>query len=365
MRLLRTTCTLPAVLAFLILAVVPGLAAAADPAALTPEDLLATVPALTDVGGVVATPADWWPAFPEFNVGPINPGRWPGERFYVVQNFCKFDDQENSRLEVTVLLFQSVKEAHRAFVDKGSQSAVLATVVKGPRVGDERRYFARAGEPGVITMRYRVGPVTGRISLFAPGPPASAETVSKYGEALVTKLRAVLNGTLAAPSLPADFASSMPPAAAATEIGPVLGSAVVPVESWALADTAQDPVGIRDRLKTEGVSNLYYQRYAAPGAPGQALEATFFQFKDAEAASRWVRLFIREVATRGPVYDPGDTGIFRAFTQTASGGYELQFAKGRLVGDVTSVAPFATSSPAAMPLVRKLAELWWKAVPLR
>ncbi len=365
MRLLRTTCTLLAVTVFLIVVLSPVLAADADPAALTPEDLLATVPALTDVAGVVATPADWWAGFPQFNGGPANPVPRRGERFCVAQTFKKVDDQEQSRLEVTVVLFKDGKDAHRSFVDMSSETAYGATVLQGPRRGDERRYFARAGQPGEVIMRYRVGPIMGRVSLFSPGPLASAEIVAKYGEALVTKLEALLAGELAAPDLPADFAPNMPPAAATTEIGPILGSAVVPVEAWALADMAQDPVGIRDRLKADGVTNLYYRRYAVQSVPGQVIETTFFQFNDAVAATRWVRRFIRQVAMYGPVYDPGDTGILRAFTQTASGGYELQFTKGRLVGDATSLAPFVASDPAAMSLVRKTVELWWNAVPLQ
>ena len=365
MRLLRTTCTLLAVLAFLILVLAPVLAAPADPAALTPEDLLAAVPALTSVEGVVATPADWWPHFPEFNVGSINPGRWPGERFYVAQTFAKFDDQVNSRLVVTVLLFGSLKEAHRAFVDKSSRNAYGSIVHSGPKLGDERRYFSRPGSPGVTMMRYRVGPIMGRVSLYSPGPPASAETLAKYGEALVTKLQDLLDGKLAAPALPADFAENMPPAEAATAIGPVLGSAVIPVEAWALVDSANDPVTIRDLLKAGGVTSLYYRRYEVQALTGQAVDATFFPFTDAAAASRWVRLFIHEVATKGPVLDPGDTGIFRAFTRTSAGWYDLQFAKGRLVGDVTGLAPFGEPDPATMPPTRKLAELWWNALPLK
>ena len=364
MRHLRTICTLLVGLVLLTAALVPVFAAGADSSALTPEDLLAAVPALADVAGVVATPADWWPNFPEFNVGPADPQPRPGERFYLVQNFSKFDDREQSRLEVTVMLFNGPKEAHRAFVDLSSRSAQGAQVVKAPRLGDQSRYFAFSSEPSETTMRYRVGPMVGRVTLFSRGAPAPMDGVSKYGAALVGKLQDLLDGKLAAPSLPADFAKVMPPAAVATEVGPVLGSAVVPVEAWALADTANDPVQIRDLLKAGGVANLYCRRYAAQGVPGQVIEATAFQFKDAQAASDWVWRFIREVAARGPFYDPGDTGILRAFTLRGGSNFELQFAKGRLVGDVSGMSPFGELNPKAMPLVRKTAELWWNAVPL-
>jgi hypothetical protein len=336
-----------------------------DPPALTPEALLGAIPALNEVPEVVPASADWWPAFPEFHVGTVNPGRAAGELFYVVQTFVKLDDQDNSRLVVTVILFDTAKAAHRVFVDRSARSAQGATVLSGPRLGDERRYFARSGSPSVTTMRYRVGPLTGRVSLFAPGPPVAAETVAKYGEALVNKLQELVAGTAGAPALPGDFEALMPPATAADQIGPLLGSAVVPIEAWALADTANDPLRIRDLLKEGGVTNLYLRRYGVADRPGQALEVVAFQFAEPEAATRWVRRFIRTVATTGPVFDPGDTGIRRAFTGGNAGEYELQFAKGRVVGQVLSLAPFADPDPALKPVVRQLAELWWRAMPLK
>lgn len=365
MRLLRTTWTLLAALALRAAVAGPALGAGVDLSALTPEDLLAAVPPLSEVAGVVATPADWWPTFPDFHVGPLNPAPRPGERFYIAQRFSRCDDPERSHLEVTVVLLTSRKQAHRAFVDLSSETAQGATVLKGTRLGDESRYFAHAGVLGSTTLRYRVGPLVGRVTLTAPGAPASAEGLSKYGAALVAKLQSLLAGKLAAPNLPTDFAAAMPPAAAATEIGPILASAVVPVEAWALADSANDPVRVRDLLKAGGVTNLYYRLYAAQSVPGHVLEATLFQFKDAEAATRWVRLFIHQVATKGPVYDPGETGVLRAFTSTQGRNYELQFAKGRLVGEVVGRSPFGELSPACQPLVRRLAELWWPAVPVK
>ncbi len=366
MRSLRTSCTLLAgVTLLLVVGVSAAMAAGADVSALTPEDLLAAVPPLSEVPGVVATPADWWPGFPSFRVGPLNPNPRPGERFYVAQRFSRFDDLERSHLSVTVLLMSTLKQAHRTFVDLSSETAQGAKVLNGPRLGDESRYFAHAGAVGSTTLRYRVGPLVGRVTLSAPGAPASAEVLSKYGAALVGRLQDLLAGKLAAPNLPADFAAAMPPAAATTEIGPILASAVLPVEAWALADSANDPARVRDLLKAGGVGNLYYRLYAAQGVTGHVLEATLFQFGDAEAATRWVRMFIREVATHGPVYDPGETGVLRAFSSLPGLNYELQFAKGRLVGDVVGRAAFGELDPACRPLVRRLAELWWPAVPVK
>jgi hypothetical protein len=361
---LRTICTLLVGLGLLTALLVPAFAGGVEPSALAPVDLLAAVPAPTDVPGVVATPANYWPQFPQFNVGPANAEPRAGERFYLVQNFTKFDDQEQSRLEVSVLLFATGKQAHRAFMDMSSEIAQGAKALPAPHLGDESRYFVLSARPSETIMRYRVGPLTGRVTLYSRGAPASMDAVRTYGVALVGKLQDVLDGKLAAPSLPADFAAVMPPAAVATQVGPILGSAVVPVEAWALMDTSRDPVKIRDLLKAGGVTNLYYRRYAVSGLPGQVLETTAFQFNNAQAASDWVWLFIRQVAAHGPVYDPGNTGVLRAFTLVGGSNFELQFAKGRLVGDVSGMAPFGDLDPRLQPRVRQAAELWFDAVPL-
>jgi hypothetical protein len=190
------------------------------------------------------------------------------------------------------------------------------------------------------------------------------DAVSAYGAVLVGKLQDLLDGKLAAPNLPADFAAAMPPAAVATEVGPVLGTVVVPVEAWALAYGGLEVVKLRDQLKAGGVTNLYVRRYAVQAVPGQVLEATAFQFNDVQAASDWEWNFIRPVAAHGPVFDAGDTGMLRAFTMTG-GAYELQFAKGSLVCDVMGLAPNGAPDARLKPLVLKTAEEWYKSAALK
>ena len=364
MRHLRTICTLLVALGLLAVLLAPVFADGVDTSALAPEDLLAAVPALADVPGVVAIPADYWPEFPQCYPAAGDPDARPGERLYVAQSFLKFNDQDHSRLEVTVRLFNTPKQAHRAFVDGASREVQEATVLKGPRLGDERRYFSVSARSGQTTMRYRVGPMMGRVTLLSPGAPPALDAVTKFGAALTAKLQEVLDGKLAAPNLPADFAQLMPPAAVATEVGPVLLSVVVPLESFALPSADMKPVAVRDMLKAGGVTNLYFRIYGVSALPGQFLAATAFRFTDPQVASDWLWTFIRSEAAHGPVYDPGDTGILHAFTRVEDGNIELQFAKGRLVGDVSGVAPWAGLNPKLQPLVRKTAELWWHAVPL-
>jgi len=344
---------------------VPTWAAGVQPATLTPEDLLAAFPAPSEVPDAFPVPDDWWAGFPQFYVGPANLEPLRGERFYLGQAFSNCNDPARESVEVVAQLFRAPKDAHRAFVDLGGLSALGATVVKGPVLGDESRYFVRSGPIAEATWRYRVGPITGRVSLRSAGAPAGVEAVSKYGEVLVDRLRAVLEGKLAAAALPGDFAQLMPPAAAVKEIGPLLGSAVVPTEARALLEDPAQPLKARDALRAGGVEKLYFRRYAVSAVPGHVIEVTLLPFRDAEAAARWVRVAIKQAQQWRVWFDAGDTGLLRVFTRNPGGTvYELQFTKGRLVGDVVAYElNLEPASSAVIPVVRKMAELWWASLP--
>ncbi len=357
-----------AIVAALVVALtLPTWAAAVDPTALTPEDLLAAVPSPSEVPAVFTAPGDWWAWFPQFIAGAANVSPLRGERFYLVQAFSHCNDPERESLKVTVDLFRTPKDAHRAFVDLGGLSALGATVVKGPALGDESRYFLRSETISDTTLRYRVGPITGRVSITSAGAPVGVEAVSKYAEVLVERLRAVLEGKLAAANLPADFAQLMPPPAVVTEVGPLLGSAVVSAEARALQEDRARLLQTRDTLRAGGVEKLYFRRYAVSALPGHVVQAALLQFRDGEAAARWVRANIKEVQRSGLWLDAGDTGILRVFSRNPAGTvYELQFTKGRLVGDVVAhEAAGGPANPAVIPTLRRLAELWWASLPLQ
>ncbi len=59
--------------------------------------------------------------------------------------------------------------------------------------------------------------------------------------------------------------------------------------------------------------------------------------------------------------DPGNTGPHAGYL----GGeiYELQFAKGRMVGDVVCSAPYGKPSPACESVARRVAEGWYASLP--
>jgi len=60
--------------------------------------------------------------------------------------------------------------------------------------------------------------------------------------------------------------------------------------------------------------------------------------------------------------DPGATGDVSAFTSYDGRFYELQFAQGRRVGDVSCFAPFGRPAQACEAATRLLAERWYAAL---
>jgi hypothetical protein len=118
---------------------------------------------------------------------------------------------------------------------------------------------------------------------------------------------------------------------------------------------------VRDRLLKLGVTKLGFRRYGLSADRSQVIEVTLFAFADDRAAADWVQTFIALARKQGTL-DGGKTGELAAFTNNAGDFYELQFAQGRFVGDVSCFAPYAKTSSACEAPVRRLAELWLAAL---
>jgi hypothetical protein len=149
-------------------------------------------------------------------------------------------------------------------------------------------------------------------------------------------------------------------------VGPILGSAVASIDSWALTDTGSDPPKTRDRLSSLGIRELGMRRFAVPADANQVVDVVLFMFPDDKAANEWFREFLNEKDS-GKVLDAGKAGEGSQFIQRQVPPdegkygtiYELQFAKGRFVGDAVCYAPFGTTSPACEQAVRLLGESWF------
>ncbi|MCL5025637.1 MAG: hypothetical protein M1531_03960 [Chloroflexi bacterium] len=338
---------------------------AKSPSAITPEDLLAAALSPEDVQGLFSNPDQWWPTFPEFNVGfNADPaGRRPGERFYIARSYQLVSDQNAARVVTTLIAFGGAEQAADAFAAWQDTLDNGGDIVEGTPIGDESRYFTRANPgsdyPYEATVRYRVGSVIGRISVLSADAYETPDTLSSYATPVVQRIAALLDGSLVASPLPKGIADRMPPISAGP--GPILGSAVVPAESWAVVDTSDKPSLVANQLRSRGAAELGFRRYALSADPDRVVEVVMFPFVDKQGASDWVQQFIKLASKQGTL-NAGKTGEQSAMTKDKDGLYELQFAKGRVVGDVSCFAPFDADAKGAgvcEAAVRKLAESWF------
>ncbi|MCL5275374.1 MAG: hypothetical protein M1434_11635 [Chloroflexi bacterium] len=340
--------------------------------ALTAEDLLAAALSPADVQKLIPDPNQWWPEFPQFNVGfsaSTTGKKVPGEQFFVLQNYRQVSPLAQGRVESGLTLYVDDKSAADSFTALPDTNDKGGVPMDGPAIGDESRYFTRCEKPCgpsatktpyETTLRFRVGAIIGRISIFYQLGYGTAEALAKYAEPVVEKSRALLSGHLKATPLPGQYGSQLP--AASADVGPILGSSVNPVESWALIDTSGKPEKVRDQLRSLGATELGFRRFALPADRDQVVEVTLFPFSDDKAAATWIQTFLHNARSSAGTLDAGNTGKLSAFEKTPDGDYELQFAAGSFVGDVFCYAPYASTSSACEAPVRRLAERWYAAL---
>jgi hypothetical protein len=331
----------------------------------TLEDLLAAAVSREDVQELFPEPESWWPSLPEFNVG-FDPAPSPiaGERFWVAQSYQQVGQPSNGTVQSALILFEDEAAAVKGFRDLIDINDEGGTAVDGPSVADEWRYFTRSTEehPYETTLRFREGLVVGRITVFSERRHEEADTLAKYAAPGVERIDELLEGSPVAAALPEGVAELMPSDGAAEAVGPIFASAVVPPESWALVDLSGDPEGVRDRLVELGATELGLRRYGVKADSDQIVEVTLFPLENKKASESWVQEFIAALVP-DETMDAGDTGDLSGFTSYDGSTYELQFAKGSVVGDVVCFAPFGETSSACEEPVRKLAELWYSELP--
>lgn len=329
-------------------------------AQLTPEHLLAVLPEPGDLPG--GPEQEWWAGLPQFNAGLAGPGTLAGERFWVARRLEGLGQAEVTHLETALTLYESDAAAARAFrvwastLDRGGER------VEGPPLADEHRYFTRrsSSRGPETTLRLRLGPVAGRVSAYARESFVPSGELAGYARRMVDELGSLLGGELHAAPLRADLLELLPPQGMAP--GPILGSAVVPTESWALDDPFRDPIRVRDVLEQLGASQLGFRRYRLTAEQGHVLEVTLFPFASEPAARLWLELFASLSLVEGEL-DAGQSGDLALFRQWPSGEYQLRFVKGPYAGDLLCYAPFGQTSPACEEAVRRLAEAWFGALP--
>ncbi len=303
---------------------------------------------------------DWWQKYPEFylDFDPL-----PGEKFYVVQQFAKVNGDDEV-IQNALTYFTDEKSAKKGYLTKIGDDVKGAVHVDGPVLGDECCYTSGKNSDfsHIVTARFRVGRVVGRLTVMSRIRDYTPDELALYTEPTIQRIRMLLSGNMKAQPIARRTEAIMPPASAVETVGPLMGSAPVSLDAWALEDTSHDPVDAKQTLQDGGVSHLLYQVYRIKADPSQIAAVTLMTFKDAESANDWLKVFIAE-ESYGKRLDAGKTGAISAYRYSEKlQFYELQFANGRYVCDISGYAPFTDTSSACQGPVRELAEMWYQQI---
>lgn len=326
-------------------------------AVFTPEEALNTI----------FPKGETWPRMPQMHKGTKDPRMITTPTFWVAQAYEQLG-QSDTPFENTLLMYESEQVATEEFTAMLASSDKDTTPMEGPDVGDEARYFQREIPQTTCkdctpydqyNIRFRVGPVIGRIGFVSPfGDPQAPEGLAKWAGPVVDRLHNLLDLKLVAPPLPGEFAGRMPEATMSTG-GETVGTLVVPVEAWIDVSNGKRAKATLGNYHEAGVKDVAVRRFNMKDRPEESLEAVFFPFDSAAAANRAVEdtrkdLTGREFDTR----KAGDTGKHSFFAVADFA--ELQFASGRDLGDVTCLAEFKDKAENCEAAVLEMAEAWYR-----
>jgi hypothetical protein len=338
-------------LALLVLSLATGTAGAVPAAVPVPsaEALLAADVPWSTVQQVAGK--GWWPEAPSFDTVVYQDDPMPAAA--VTQTFV--DTRGGGEIRTSLYAYPGARDSSVYL----SNATLVGDVIDRdrPAVGQEHAYYVATLPDRSRATRFSFtrGPVA--VAVQASGA-WSRERIAKLARPIDERLQQLLAGKLAAPTIPAAQLARLPRAGAAP--GRVLGTALIPAESWAAIVRKGNKLRLRDSLVVSGNRTLLFRRYLRDGSRTEVLETTLFAFPNAGAAGAFVAPFRagvqRSEKTR---LDPGSTGGRSAFRYEFTN-YELQFAAGRFVGDVFCWAPFqAEPSKACEDAARQLAERWY------
>jgi hypothetical protein len=329
-------------------------------AKITPEDLLAAALTRTDVEQLANKPGDqWWPGVPRFAGPPLIVPDYEGQRIDVTQEFERVGGPE--WIWISVTLFPDNATATDCFTSLLSTVNKGDTVLAGPAVGDEQRYFTwtDSGDdaPNSSSIRFRVGPLIAQVTWGDKSSFQTPSTMARYATALLPKVNSLLGGQLAVAPIRPELTSLLPPAVSV--LGPVLGTAALPPEVWRHRDSSGKLA--QSAEYSQGVlSQLALRRYSLVSDPTQVVEVMLFPFKDAASAQAYMTNQIGAAAGNTQrKLDPGKVGQVGVYVLTKDDTYRLQFAVGAFATDIECFSPYDDVSSVCETAARQVGEVWY------
>lgn len=330
-------------------------------AKITPEDLLAAIFTRAELEQLVNKPGDaWWASAPRFGGPPLPDPDYPGERFYAALGFDRVSGPK--WFDIDLSFFPDTATASSCFAALLSTADKKATLLTGPTVADEQRYFTftNTGEdaPNESDIRFRVGPVIARLSWGDKTGFQTPATVARYAAALGTKLNSLLAGKMVATAIRPELAALLPPTVPG--VGPVLGTAAVPPEMWRSDRDASGNLSLPAIYSQEILSQLVLRRYSLAADTTQVVEVVLLPFKDAASAQSYMATQINAASrdTRRKL-DSGKIGPAGVYILANDDTYRLQFAVGAYATDVSCYSPRDDVSSSCEAAVRQLGEVWY------
>jgi hypothetical protein len=316
----------------------------------SPEALLAADVPWATVQAVAGT--SFWPRLPAFN--SIVDEEDPQPLTAVSQAYGQLGGRTSI---VTRLYAYSSPEISLEFLQ--SNAIVVERIDQQlPDVGDQHFYFVTTLAGGAPSTRlfFIRGPFG--VEIQVDDARWSKGRMGQLAAPIDRALQLLVAGKLRAPAIPAGQLAHLPAAALAP--GPVLGTASVPAEAWAMVVHKGSPRAIRASLVSNGDATIPFRRYLRRGSHTDVIEVTLFSFPSTGAARSWFAPFAAGVRRHpADALDAGATGKLSAFRFQLDN-YELQFVAGRHVADVFCWAPFvADASTACEDATRTLAERWY------
>jgi hypothetical protein len=285
-----------------------------------PADVFSIIPTQADVRTLMGDNT-WWEGAPTFGVQPLNAETAPAtEKFSVSQLYRHIGTDE-------FLL------AHYRIFDKTSSATSymndLATSIgsppTSPKVGDQVIYtgnFGSGGAPYVYATAVRVGQIVLILTWSRKDRGTTVQMLAKTAKGFADPLR---NLGKVRSKLRAADPQLLPPAGVGITL---LGSAQLPVESFAVLTLTSLPEEIVALLRQAGISTISYGDYALNNDTSMEVQTALLPFPSEADATSWADTF-------APA-KPDDNGIAFDYLPTggtpAAGVYHFVFSSGRYGG---------------------------------
>jgi hypothetical protein len=282
----------------------------------TPADLYSVIPSQSDVRKLMGDDG-WWAGPPSFEVKPLDYDITPATETFAI-------GVEYLHLGSAEMLF-----ARYAVYDKSSSATTVmndyktayGTSPSTPRVGDQVLYYAAAGSgaaPYVARTFVRVGQIVVQVAWSRKDGEPDVNRLGKVAEVFAGGLR---NISKAHASLQQPDKKFLPPPG--LDVTP-LGSAVLPIEAFAVMLLAALPGPLVDLLHSDAVNTFAYGDYVLNNDVHMEVQTALLTFPSSTIAADW--------ASGVSPGTPDSNGIAAGYIPTggspAGGEYHFVFATG-------------------------------------